>query len=104
MAESVKELTSSGKIKRPFYETIVDWIKKSWNAVDTYLIQRSFKCCDISNNHDGSEDRLIFDYDHLEKSNSGDEVEVPEYLEDQKAGIESDENYDYEDYNNVWDD
>ena len=27
MVEFVKELTPAGKIKRPSYETVVDWIK-----------------------------------------------------------------------------
>jgi len=44
---------------------------------------------------------IIFDYNHLKKLNLGDEVEVSEYLENQETGIKSDENYDYEDYNNV---
>jgi hypothetical protein len=60
MSESVKELTPAGRIKRPSYETVVDWVNRSWNAVDS-LIQWSFKCCGISNKRDGTEDNLIFD-------------------------------------------
>lgn len=108
MAESVKELTPAGKIKRPSYETVVDWVKMSWNAVDTSLIQRSFKCCGISNNRDGSEDGLIFDYDRLGRSGSGDnEIDVLADKENnmpQEADIEDDIEYDYENYDNVWDD
>jgi len=41
------------------------------------LIQRSFKCCGISNKHDGTEDELIFDYNHLRQSGqSDDRVEI----------------------------
>ncbi|CAG8756352.1 14884_t:CDS:1 [Gigaspora rosea] len=69
MAESIKQLTPTGKIKRPSYETVVNWINTSWNAVDVGLIQRSFKCCGISNDRNESEDELIFDYESLETSN-----------------------------------
>ena len=108
MAESVKELTPAGKIKRPSYETVVDWIKMSWNAVDTNLIRRSFKCCGISNNRDGTEDGLIFDYDRLKRSDTGNEIEILEDKENDEVNIEDNEdnteNYVNEDYDNVWDD
>ena len=53
MAETVKELTPTSKFKRPSYETVVNWVKDSWNAVDVNLIKRSFKCCGIFNNRNG---------------------------------------------------
>ena len=68
MADSVKELTPAGNIKRPLYETVVNWINNSQNAIDVNLIQRVFKCCGISNKRDGTEDELIFDYNYLEQS------------------------------------
>ena len=34
-----------GKIKRPSYSTVATWVKESWDEVDKYLIQRSFKSC-----------------------------------------------------------
>jgi len=105
MAESVKELTATAKIKRPSYETVVNWVKMSWNAVDTNLIRKSFKCCGISNHRDGSEDGLIFDYDHLGRSNPGNGTEILEDKENNEVDAEDDiENYDHEDYDNVWDD
>src|SRR6185436_3028844 len=65
MMDEVREYTPTGKIKRPSYETIVTWVKNSWEDVDTSLIIRSFKCCGISvKQEDGSENDLIFDYDH----------------------------------------
>ena len=79
MVESVKELTATGKIKRPSYETVVNWVNASWNAVDINLIQRSFKYCGISNKRDGTEDELIFDYKRLGQSRQlNEEVEVGE--------------------------
>ena len=43
MAETIKELTPTGKIKRPSYETVVNWVKDSWNTADINLIWRPFK-------------------------------------------------------------
>ncbi len=101
MAESVKELTPAGKIRRPSYETVVNWIDASWNAVDNGLIQRSFKCCGISNSWDGTEDELIFDFNSLEKPNQlDDEIE----LNIRKDNIEDDQYYKDSTYDNVWDD
>jgi hypothetical protein len=61
----VHELTPAGRIKRPSYATVAEWVKKSWDEVDVSLIRRSFKCCGISIARDGSEDNLMFDYDDL---------------------------------------
>ena len=78
MSEGVKELTPAGKLKRPSYETVATWVRDSWNAVDANLIKKSFKCCGISNNRDGTKDNLIFDYNRLGKTNRlNDGVEIP---------------------------
>src|SRR6266498_2338642 len=76
MSESLKELTPAGRIKRPSYETVVDWVNRSWNAIDIGLIQRSFKCCGISNKRDGTEDDWIFNYDRLNQTKTHDEIEI----------------------------
>ena len=76
MAEAVKDLTPSGNIKKPLYETIVRWIKVSWDAIDINMIKKSFKCCGISNKRDGSEDSLIFDYDSVLGSTSSDRNDI----------------------------
>ena len=87
MAESIKELTSAGRIRRPFYETVINWIDASWNAINNDLIQRSFKCYGISNSQDETEDELIFDFNSLEKLNQlDDEIE----LNIRKDNIEND--------------
>ena len=86
MMEEVKELTPTGKLKRPSYETVANWVKDSWNAVDVNLIRRSFKCCGISNNRDGSEDDWIFNYDRLGQADRlNDGVEIPSDKEDEEV-------------------
>jgi hypothetical protein len=102
MAESVKELTPAGKIKRPSYETVVNWVNASWNAIDSNLIQRSFKCCGVSNNRDGTEDNLIFDFKFLEKPNQLDDgIEIQENI--REGNVEEDLYYEGSSYDNVWD-
>ena len=77
MAESIKDLTPTGKFRRPSYETVAHWVKDLWEAVDVNLIQRSFKYCGISNKRDGTEDDWIFNYDRLKQaSQPNDEVVV----------------------------
>lgn len=89
MAEAVKELTPAGNFKKPSYETVVNWVRDSWNAVDVDLIRKSFKCCGIFNKRDGTEDDWIFNYNRLGQGNQpGDEVEIPS---DDERGNEEDE-------------
>ena len=98
MMEEIKELTSTGKLKRPSYETVANWVKDSWNAVDVNLIRRSFKCCGVSNNRDGSEDDWIFNYDRLGQTDRlNDGVEIPSDKEDEEVQeSEKDEDEEYE--------
>ena len=98
MMEEIKELTPTGKLKRPSYETVANWVKDSWNAVDVNLIRRSFKCCGVSNNRDGSEDDWIFNYDRLGQTDRlNDGVEIPSDKEDEEVQeSEKDENEKYE--------
>src|ERR1043166_9351367 len=105
MSDSIKELTPAGRIKRPSYETVADWVNRSWNAVDVNLIKRSFKCCGISNNRDGTEDDWIFDYRRMEQTKSNDEVndERNESEDNESENSDVDNNYDEEDYDNDWD-
>src|SRR3954452_24109506 len=95
MAEAVKELTPTGKFRRPSYETVAHWVKNSWDAVDVNLIQQSFKCCGISNKRDGTEDDWIFNYDRLGQGNQpSDEVEIPsDEPENEENEEEEDEEY-----------
>ncbi|GBC03018.1 hypothetical protein RclHR1_04930015 [Rhizophagus clarus] len=78
MAEAVKELTLAGNLKKPSYETVANWVRDSWNAVNVDLIRKSFKCCGISNKHDETKDDWIFNYNYLGQGNQlGDGVEIP---------------------------
>ena len=99
MSEYVRELTPAGRIKRPSYETVVDWVNRSWNALDVNLIRRSFKCCGISNKRDGTEDDWIFDYRRLEQTKSSDEIR---FLDDEIDEDSDVNDYEEEDYNNDW--
>ncbi|CAB5306191.1 unnamed protein product [Rhizophagus irregularis] len=92
MAETIKDLTPTGIIKRPTYETVAHWVKDSWEAVDVNLIWRSFKCYSISNNRDGTKDGWIFNYDRLEQQASKPNDEVAP-LSDKEDENTSDEGY-----------
>ena len=71
MNEAIKEYTPSGRIKKPSYSLVANWVKDSWNAIDSNnMIKRSFKCCGISNDINGLEDDLIFDLLKLENVNN----------------------------------
>ena len=59
-----------GKIKKPSYSLVANWVKDSWDAIDPNMIKRSFKCCGISNDINGLEDDLIFDLSKLENVNN----------------------------------
>ena len=98
MMEEIKELTPTDKLKKPSYETVANWVKDSWNAVDVNLIRWSFKCCGVSNNHDGSEDDWIFNYDRLGQTDRlNDGVEIPSDKEDEEVQeSEKDEDEEYE--------
>ena len=43
MNDAIKELTPSGKIKKPSYSLVTNWVKDSWDAIDPNMIKRSFK-------------------------------------------------------------
>lgn len=105
MAESVKELTPAGKFKRPSYETVVNWVDISWNAIDVGLIQRSFKCCGISNKRDGTEDNLIFDFECLRQTSRLGEIDIQKE-NDEGNNIREDNYYNEmeRNYDNEWND
>ena len=98
MIKEVKELIPIGKLKRPSYKTVANWIKDSWNAIGINLIKRLFKCCGISNNRNGSEDNWIFNYNRLGQTDRlNDGVEIPSDKEDEEVQeSEKDEDEEYE--------
>lgn len=63
------------------------------------MIRRSFKCCGVSNDIDGSEDTLIFNFDQLNRDNIRREV-----IHDNEVINSDDENSDDDDENNDDDD
>lgn len=79
MANEVHTLTKKGRIKRPAYNLVAQWVLDAWNSIDPNLIRKSFKCCGISNSRDGKEDHLIFDYDQLgQQTNSRNHIYIQE--------------------------
>ncbi|CAI2186496.1 16306_t:CDS:2 [Funneliformis geosporum] len=86
MSESLRELTPAGRIKKPSYETVVNWVNRSWNAINI-------------------EDDWIFNYERLGQAKSGDEIEI---LNDNNENNRNDdiENNHYDEnernYDNEW--
>jgi hypothetical protein len=96
MSSTVHALTPAGRIKRPSYSTVATWVKESWDDVDEDLIRRSFKCCGVSTNTDGSEDNNLFDYDKLlGMPEDDDEVDINNSDEENEFTEEND-------YENEW--
>ena len=97
MNEADKDYTPSGKIKRPSYSLVANWVKESWDAIDPTMIMRSFKCCGVSNAMDGTEDGLIFDFNKVQKvNNKGRGIEEDESNEE-SSEESSDSNYETDD-------
>ncbi|CAG8733827.1 11557_t:CDS:2, partial [Funneliformis caledonium] len=78
------------RIKKPFYFTIVKWVIDSWNDVDTILICKSFKCCEISVARDGNEVEISKSDNELENNLPLEDLEFNGY--DEKLS----------NYENVW--
>ena len=78
------------------------WVKTAWENVNPVLIRKSFKCCGISVETNGTEDDEIFDYDGLmideDKENNDENNGNNGLLEGDGGNAEED----MEDYNN-WD-
>src|SRR6266516_1428150 len=91
MDEAVKKYTPSGKIRRPSYSLVATWVKESWEFIDINMIRRSFKCCGISNDINGSEDTLIFDFDKVNGGNTQGEIVHDSEGEESEEGEESGE-------------
>ena len=90
--------TTTNKIKRPSYSTIMTWIKDLWEEVSVDLIKNSFKCYGISTKLDRLKDDLLFDYKNLLDPVDDDEkIEVPNDQNSDKEYFEEDN------YKNNWD-
>ena len=84
-------------MKKPSYLTVATWVKESWDEIDDNLIQRSFKCCEISTKTDGSKDHYIFDYDQLSNPVNDSDDKIIEVEDDNEIYVEEN------DYKNEWD-
>src|SRR5204863_1366629 len=96
MNEAIKEYTLSGRIKKPSYSLVANWVKDSWDAIDSNMIKRSFKCCGISNDINGLEDDLIFDLSKFENVNNRNrevEEENENNREEESESEESEDDY-----------
>ena len=65
MINNSHTFTPAGRIRKPSYSTLAQWVGESWNEIDPRIIRRAFKCCGISVEIDGSEDDLVFNYEIL---------------------------------------
>ncbi|CAG8710389.1 19172_t:CDS:2 [Gigaspora margarita] len=66
MINNPHQFTSAGRIRKPLYSTLAQWVGESWNYINPSIIRKAFKCCSISVAMDRSEDDLVFDYEALE--------------------------------------
>ena len=102
MEEAIKEYTPSGKIKRPSYSLVAGWVKEAWDNIDSSMIRRSFKCCGISTNTDGSEDESIFDFEKVSGRRRSIVEEVESEGEDEDKSEEDYYENEEDTYVNVW--
>ena len=91
-------LTPAGRIKRPSYATVTDWVKKAWDEIDGELIRGAFKCCGISVKEDGTEDELIFDSERLDDIS----VDQTDKENDIFVDIEGDNYEETDGFRNIW--
>jgi len=61
-------VTSTGRVKRPSISNVCEWVKNSWQRIKSETIVKSFKKCGISNALDGSEDDILYEVTHREKT------------------------------------
>lgn len=99
MDEAIKEYTPTGKIKRPSYSLVATWVKGAWDNIDPAMIRRSFKCCGISTEVDGSEDGSIFDFERVSR-NKGVRNGIEEEGEEGENPEDSENNSECEYYEN----
>ena len=62
LADGIHEFTASGHQKKLSEELTVSWIATAWNDIPAEMVESSFLKCGITNNLDGSEDDLVYEY------------------------------------------
>jgi len=58
-ATGEKSYTQAGNICAPSKFQCLQWVKKAWESVSQDIVIKSFRCCGISVNVDGTEDKEI---------------------------------------------
>ncbi|CAG8753176.1 29279_t:CDS:2, partial [Racocetra persica] len=99
LSNMIHQLTPAGRLRKPSYATLAQWVMDSWNKVDPRLIVNSFKCCGVSVKMDGTEDDLVFDYESLSENLADKNDKNSEVV---GLDINSEEYEEVDDINNVW--
>jgi hypothetical protein len=68
-------LTATGKIRKPSVALLCQWVKTSWQRICPEVIVRELKKCCVSNEMDGREDDILWEYEE-EVENIGSESDV----------------------------
>ena len=63
-------VTPAGRVKRPSISNVCEWVKNSWQRVESETIVKSLKKCGISNALDGSEDEFLYDENDASSENN----------------------------------
>ena len=58
-ATGEKSYTQAGNIHAPSKLLCLEWVKKAWESVSQDIVIKSFRCCGISVEVDGTEDKEI---------------------------------------------
>lgn len=66
MMSGDKQVTPTGKLKKPSVALLGEWILTAWNNISSDSIVKGFQKCCISNKLDGSQDDIV--WEHLEES------------------------------------
>lgn len=57
---SSKEMTPTGRLKKPSLFQMCEWIVSAWNLIPKEIVSKSFKVTSISNAMDGTEDDAVW--------------------------------------------
>ena len=70
VADPVRELTETGKIKRAAPSEVARWLSAAWKDIQESIIIRSFKKCCINNALDVTEDDILWEDDGEDKDDN----------------------------------
>jgi len=63
-------VTPAGTVKQPSISNVCEWVKNSWQQVQSETIVKSLKKCGISNTQDGSEDDILYEESDASSENN----------------------------------